>query len=102
MTLRKKIFTCLISLFCLGFPIGLSAQEAKFELTPSYGIKEVLTGYVGKRVALRVEGGEEIEGIVTKVGDHLVHVSQLTKRDFYDAVIRLDRVSAVIFRVRNK
>ena len=73
----------------------------KFELNKGFGIKEILTSYEGKRVAIRLDGGEELEGIVTTVGDQLVHVSKLSKRDFYDAVIRIDKINAVIFRARN-
>jgi hypothetical protein len=58
--------------------------------------------YEGKRVAIRLDGGEELEGIVTRVGDQLVHISKLSKRDFFDAVVRIEKIGAVIMRVRDK
>jgi hypothetical protein len=48
-----------------------------------------------------MDSGEELEGIITTVGDQLVHVARLSKRDFYDAVIRMDKINAVIFRARS-
>jgi len=49
-----------------------------------------------------LDGGEELEGIVTRVGDQLVHISKLSKRDFFDAVVRIEKIGAVIMRVRDK
>jgi small nuclear ribonucleoprotein (snRNP)-like protein len=101
MKMRGIVLTVLVLVLCLGFFKSLSAQEMKFELNQGYGIKEILTGYTGKRVAIRLDAGEELEGIVTSVGDHLVHISKLSKRDFFDAVIRIDKVDAIIIRVRS-
>ena len=101
MKMRRMVVAVIVVMICLGFSQSLFAQEAKFELKKDYGIKEILTGYVGKRVAIRLDAGEEMEGLVASVGDHLVHISKLSKRDFYDAVIRIDRIHAVVIRVRS-
>ncbi len=101
MKVKASIITALVLFLCFSLSQILFAQEAKFEFKKDYGIKEVLTGYVGKRVAIRLDGGEEMEGIVSSIGDHLVHISKLSKRDFYDALIRIDRIDAVIIRMRN-
>ena len=58
--------------------------------------------YEGKRVAIRLDTGEEMEGIVTSVGDQLVHISKLSKRDFFDAVVRIEKIDAVIMKVRDR
>ena len=101
MRARKMIVALFVFAICLIFSQNLFAQEMKFELNKGFGMKEILTGYEGKRVAVRLEGGEELEGIVATVGDQLIHLSKLSKRDFYDAVIRIDKINAVIFRARN-
>ena len=95
------IVAVFVVVICLGFSQIVLAQEVKFELNKGVGIKEILASHEGKRVAIRLDGGEELEGIVTMVGDQLVHVAKLSKRDFYDAVIRIDKINAVIFRARN-
>ena len=95
------IVAVFVAVICLGFSQNLLAQEMKFELNKGYGMKEILASYEGKRVAIRLDGGEELEGVVTRVGDQLVHFSKLSKRDFYDAVIRIDKINAVIFRARS-
>ena len=102
MKVKGNIVMVFTLLLCLALSQNLFAQEIKFELKKDYGIKEILTGYVGKRVAVRLDTGEELEGIVTSIGDHLVHISKLSKRDFYDALVRIERINAVIMRMRNR
>ena len=97
----KMIVAVFVVVICLGFSQIVLAQEMKFELNKGFGMKEILASYEGKRVAIRLDGGEELEGVVTRVGDQLVHFSKLSKRDFYDAVIRIDKINAVIFRARS-
>ena len=59
-------------------------------------------GKTGKRVALRLASGEEIEGTVTIVGNFLVHISKLSGKEFYDAVVSIDKISAVRMKMRDK
>ena len=95
------IVAVFVVVICLGFSQIVLAQEMKFELNKGFGMKEILASHEGKRVAIRLDGGEELEGVVTRVGDQLVHFSKLSKREFYDAVIRIDKINAMIFRARN-
>ena len=97
----SMVVAVFVVVICLGFSQNLLAQEMKFELNKGFGMKEILASYEGKRVAIRLDGGEELEGVVTTVGDQLVHVAKLSKRDFYDAIIRIDKINAVIFRARS-
>jgi hypothetical protein len=80
----------------------VAADEPALGVAGNQPIRDNLKQRIGGRVLLRLVSGEEIGGTVVQVGEHAVHVSGLTGRDFYDAVIRLDQVSAVIIRVREK
>jgi small nuclear ribonucleoprotein (snRNP)-like protein len=101
MKVKGIIVGASILILLFGFSETLFTQETKFELNKGYGMKEILASYEGKRIAVRLEGGEELEGTLTTVGEQLVHISRLSKRDFYDAVVRIDRINAVIFRARS-
>jgi len=96
------IVILLLTLGSTGVFSTASAGEAKFELKSSAAIRDILTEYAGKRVAIRLDSNEELEGTVTKVGDSLVHLSKLSGKDFYDAVVLIDRISAVSMRVRDR
>ena len=79
---------------------GLYAGEVPFELNPQFGVKEVLLAKVGARVAVKTDSGETLEGTVTKVGDQLLHLSKITGKDFYDAIVRIDKITSVVMKVR--
>jgi hypothetical protein len=80
-------------------PAPAAAQDAQLEVNAD-AIKVNLERQVGKRVRLRLISGQDVEGTVVAVGTAGVHVGRLAGMDFYDAVVRLDQIAAVIVRVR--
>jgi hypothetical protein len=97
----RKIVAAVVGVFALCLMVSLVfAEESKFDLSAGSAIKDILKDQVGKRVSIRLDAGEEIEGTVSKVGDNLVHISKLSKRDFYDALVRIDKINAVIVKAR--
>ncbi len=99
MATRRIVAAVLAAAFLL-VASQLFAEEAKLDFGAGAGVKEILKDQVGKRVTVRLDAGEDLEGTVTKVGDQLVHISKLSRKDFYDAVVRIDRINAVIVKVR--
>lgn len=100
----KKLMSVLVVLAGLAaIPApGISAQEVKFELKASTTMREVLAENTGKKVALRLASGDEIEGTVTMVGNALAHISRLSGKEFYDAVVSIDKITAIRMRMRDK
>ena len=76
------------------------AQEARMSIVNTDTIRTVLEKQVGTQVTLKLDSGEEPGGTVRTVGDHVVHVEKVTGKEFYDAVVDLDEVAAVVLRVR--
>ena len=101
MILTMGVFLCLWALVPASVP-DVSAQEAKFEIKTSATIADVLKDRIGKRTTIRTQSGEDIEGTVAVVGNNVVHIANLTGKEYYDAVVSIDRISAVIMRVRNR
>jgi hypothetical protein len=79
--------------------INLRAQ-GKIDLQSSDTIHAVLERNAGQVVELRLQSGEKIGGRVQKLGDKLVHLTQLSGAEFYDAAVALDDVEAVVVRVQ--
>jgi hypothetical protein len=77
------------------------ALPAAYAEEASAGMRDILVENTGKRVALRLASGEEIEGTVTIVGNFLVHISKLSGKEFYDAVVSIDKISAVRMKMRD-
>ena len=80
----------------------LFAADAKLDLKADDAMKSILTRQVGNVVELRLVSGEKIGGKVEKVGENLVQLSQLTGAEFFEAVVDLESVSAVVVRAKTK
>jgi hypothetical protein len=76
--------------------------DGKLELKQDDTVKSILEHQVGQVVELRLGSGEKIGGKVEKVGDNLVHISQLTGAEFFEAVVDIESVSAVVVRAKAK
>jgi hypothetical protein len=74
--------------------------QGKIDLQTSDTILGILQKNVGQVVELRMNSGEKISGKVEKVGDKLVHLSQLTGAEFFDAAVDTADVSAVVVRTK--
>lgn len=95
--IRKII---LASLLTVGISHSAIAEERMWELNAADAIKSNLESYKGKAVTLRLSSGEEIGGTVAEVGTTAVHLSALTGKEFYDAVVPLQEVVALVVRTK--
>ena len=101
----KNILCCTaLAACCLVVSVpNVSADEQKFELKSAVStVKDVLVENTGKRVTLQMAGGESLEGTVSKVGEQVVHIAKLTGKEFFDAMVSIDKISAVVLRTRTK
>jgi len=78
---------------------AVPVQGAKFEV--SFSINDNLKAYIGKDVLIHLRSGKTFQGYVKAVGDHFVHVEKLAGRDFYDALIRIEDISAIEAKFRD-
>jgi len=65
-------------------------------------VLSVLTAQQGNRVTIRLHSGEELTGTVAAVNGALVQLSQLAGKEFFDAVIAMDAVAAIVIRTRDQ
>jgi len=98
--MKTLLLALLLSAAPLVGPLAVSAQDAKLEVNAD-AIKVNLEHQVGKRVRLRLVSGQDVEGTVVAVGTAAVQIGRLAGMDFFDAVVRLDQIAAVVVRVRN-
>ena len=80
---------------------SLLAQE-KAALQPNATVLGILQGSVGKGLELHLRPGEKIGGKVSQVTDNVVHLSNLTGAEYFDAFVDLKDVSAVVVRVAGR
>jgi hypothetical protein len=96
----RRSTALVIALGCLA--PALVAQDAPVQVSDADTVRSVLARQVGKGATVKLASGEELAGKVQAVGEHVVHLAELSGKEFYDAVIDLDEVAAVILRAREQ
>ena len=91
-----------VGLGCMGMVTTAVADEPTVDLNSPDALKSALEQQVGKRVKLKLESGQDVEGKVAKVGSHAVQLAELTGMEFFDATVKLEDIAAVIVKVRAK
>lgn len=63
-------------------------------------LERLLSAQQGKKVTIRLGSGEDLSGTVKAVNGSLVQLSELSGKEFYDAVIAIPHITAVIVRTK--
>lgn len=93
----------LVILFCgtlLAVPADADAiqkivaiEGAKYNVSASFA--DNLKSFVGKKVSVTLNSGKSFVGFVKEVGNHLVHLEKLDGKEYFDALIRIESISAI-------
>jgi hypothetical protein len=75
----------------------VSAQG--LNVTPADTVQSVVSAQKGKRVTLRLRSGQELTGVRDST-DRLVVLGELSGREFFEAVVPIESIEAVIVRTR--
>ena len=59
-----------------------------------------LKSLMGKKVYVTLDSGKTFSGFVKEVGNHLMHLEKLEGKDHFDALIRIENISAIDTRFR--
>ena len=100
MNLTKMVLT---TFFCIMMLVVPHVADAGAKTTPIEGVsyqvnasmKDNIKTFVGKKVYVHLDSGTTLSGFVKEVGNHLVHLEKLDRKDFFDALIKIDTIIAI-------
>ncbi len=74
------------------------------EFDPSWDVKAALQAAEKEkvRVELWVRGGGQMTGVLGSVSDHHCVLTHLMGKDFFDALVKIDDIAAVVAQIRKK
>ena len=95
--MKKTLAAALIgaSLFLV-----IPTASAQLQMGVLDTVESVLNAQKGKRVTLRLRSGQELTGVVRLATPKVVQLGEIQGREFFDAVVPLDAVEAVLVRVK--
>jgi hypothetical protein len=103
--LEVIIVVVLFSLLFLGLQAEAEAKSivpiegSKFDVSVS--LKDNLKLFTGRDVFVHLRSGKTLQGYVKAVGNDFIHLEKLAGRDFYDAFIRIEDISAMEAKFRD-
>ncbi len=107
---RKNLMITLLALIMIfglnSFmaPRGFSAGEEGIKEAAGFDVNtsmmENLAGLKGKSVTLTLSSGQTITGIVSGVKGNLLHLAKISQKEFYDALVAIDHITAIEAKVR--
>jgi hypothetical protein len=87
-----------IAALTLTFVLPAQAQEVSVGVNDT--VQTVLAARKGKPATVRLAGGQELTGIVREATGRLVVLGALSGREFFDAVVPIEKIDAVILRTK--
>lgn len=73
-------------------------EGVKFDTAAS--LADNIKAFVGKDTFVHLRSGKTLQGYVKSVGNGLLHLEKLAGKDFYDALIRIEDISAIEAKFR--
>lgn len=100
MASMKMLNTLLLAAGLVVLPVSTAyaAAVVKYEPKASTTMKEALLALKNERVTVTLASGGEIEGKVSMVGDSVVYITQLSGKVYFDAIVSIDKINAIVFR----
>lgn len=81
-----------------GLATRTMAQNTQIDLNSPDSMRHAIEQHAGRRVKLKLLSGQDVEGVVSRVGSQAVSLTELTGMEFFDATVRIDQVASVIVR----
>ena len=66
----------------------------------NFSLTDNLKSLKGKTVTVTLDSGKSFSGAVKEVGNHLLHLEKLSGKEYYDALINIEDISAIDARFR--
>ena len=100
--LIMKRYSLLVATIITAVICASSFAQDKASLQPNATVVSLLQGSAGKSVELHLRSGEKMGGKIAQVTDNIVHLSNLTGAEYFDAFVDVKDISAVVVRVAGK
>ncbi len=107
-TIGKILLAPTLFASCLGMALPNLTSAAPNDIVRIEGMAyrvdlplvDNLKALKGKKVTLHLKSGTQIHGRVKRVHKELLHLEKIQQREFMDALIRMEQISAVEARFR--
>ncbi len=69
-------------------------------IKPGDTLQKQVAALKGKKVTVKLQGTEELTGVIKDSTSELLQLSELSGREFFDAIIDMSKVTAILVRTK--
>jgi small nuclear ribonucleoprotein (snRNP)-like protein len=102
----SKMLTSVFLLLIFLLTTSVSTAAAKvvpvegINFTINVSMMDNLIALTGKKVSITLDGGKTLTGIIKSVGSQLIHIEKIERKEFFDSLIRIEKIQAIEVRFR--
>jgi small nuclear ribonucleoprotein (snRNP)-like protein len=67
----------------------------------NFSLQDNLKSFIGKKVYVTLSSGKTFGGFIKEVGDHFIQLEKLDGKSYFDALIRIEDISAIDTKFRD-
>ena len=97
-----RVIAVLIVMSVMAFAIATTAfsAESVFQFSGDKSLQINLMQFKGKTIEIQLKTGGQLTGKLSEVGTQTILLKELRGKEYYDALIVIDDITAVIFKAR--
>lgn len=100
------VLTTLLYVTILVLPMEAEAKTTTVAIegisyNVSFSLTDNLKSLIGKKISVTLDSGKTFTGFVKEVGEHLMHLEKLEGKEYFDALLRIENISAIDTRFRD-
>ena len=96
----RKMWVVVMFLFCIGWVQVSVAEDISIKAGDT--LQSLLEVQKGKKVTVRLLSGEELTGRVKTVSKELLQLGELSGKEYFDAIIDIPKISAMVIRTKEQ
>jgi hypothetical protein len=98
--IRAIAFLIVLSVIASSIATTAFSEENVFQFGKDNSLQTNLLQFKGKTIEIQLKTGGQLTGKLSEVGTQSILLKELQGKEYYDALIVIDDITAVIFKAR--
>ncbi len=96
----RVVFLALMCVMVFSIAPPAFSEESGFQFNKDSSLHTNLLQFKGKTIEIQFKSGGQLVGKLSEVGNQSILLKELRGKEYYDALIVIDDIAAVIFKAR--
>jgi hypothetical protein len=98
--IRVIVFLVVMSVMVSLIATTAFSEENVFQFGKDNSLQTNLLQFKGKTIEIQLKTGGQLAGKLSEIGTQSILLKELRGKEYYDALIMIDDITAVIFKAR--